>query len=402
MMAQTNQTNNEQSDYDDTTNESVVSLSKYQSADEEVSPANAAFELVMTQMNIPDRHAFDLQYESYWQQASQKGQLLSVLICEIDFFNAYNDNYGHQGSSFMLLVIGLALKNTCEKHDCYLARYGNNEFAILIKGREVEEVQAVGEALRLAVEESRTEHKYSKVSNIVTLSIGISSLYPTTMKTLMQKSENALHSARTEGCNRVCSNIKHNRTSSSLPPSAQVNESIAPPEPEKTEFEQLLSNANVINSNEFNMHYAKVWKEALSEGESLSMIACELDFFDIYRNYNGEHTSDDIILIIAGTLQNKCAEFGGSISYLGKDKFVALIKGGDTPQGLKVAKALQLAVDDLSIKHTCSPVKYCLTMSLGLSNISPSNEQSMEALVSRADSAMELAKSSGYDQVQIA
>ena len=399
---QTNQTNNQQTDYDTTTNESVVNISKYQSADEAVTPANSAFEQVMTQMNIADRHAFDMQYETYWQQASQKGQLLSVLICEIDFFKAYNENYGLQGSSFMLLVIGLALKNTCEKHDCYLARYGSNEFAILIKGRDTEQVEEVGEALRLAVEESRTEHKYSQVSNIVTLSIGISSVYPTTMKSLMQKSENALHSAKTAGCNQVCSNIKLKGSSPGAVPAPvmQETEVVKPDEPEKTEFQKLLTSVNIFNRNEFSAHYKKVWNETLNEGESLSMVICEIDFFKDYRLNNGDQTSNDIVLIVGTTLQNKCEEYNGSITHLGGDKFIALIKGGNVKQGLKVANEFQSSIDALELNNNFSPVKYCLTMSFGLANVSPSATESMQDLMNNADAALDMAKSSGYDQVK--
>ncbi|WP_413698481.1 diguanylate cyclase domain-containing protein [Psychromonas sp. KJ10-10] len=63
---------------------------------------------------------------------------MSVLICEIDYFDNYKEHYGQQGSAFMLLVIGLALKNTCEKFGCYLAHYRGDEFAILIKGGTVD------------------------------------------------------------------------------------------------------------------------------------------------------------------------------------------------------------------------------------------------------------------------
>ncbi|GLS91616.1 hypothetical protein GCM10007916_26850 [Psychromonas marina] len=399
-MAQTNQTKNQLTDYDTPNSEAVVNISKYQSAEQEVTPVNSAFEQVMSQMNIADRHAFDLQYEKYWQEASKKGLLLSVLICEIDFFKAYNDNYGQQGSSFMLLVIGLALKNTCEKHDCFLARYGGNEFAILMKAGDVEKAQEVGEALRLAVEQSQTEHKYSQVSKVVTLSIGISSVYPTSMKSLMMKSEKALFSAKTSGCNRVCSDSKHKISSSENAPVIEPKETLAPKEPEKSEFELLLSGMNIITRREFNAHFCNVWKETLDDSDSLSMIICELDFFADYREHHGDQTSDDILLIVGSTLQNKCAEFNGSVSYLEGNKFVALIKGGNVSLGLKTATEFQSSIENLAITNTFSPVKYCLTMSLGLANVFPSDTQSMKGLMNSADSALKLAQSSGYDQVQ--
>jgi len=398
-MAQPNQTKNQSSDNDDKSSEAVVNISKYQGQEQVVNPTNAAFEQVMSQMNIADRHEFDSQYETYWQQASEKGQLLSVLICEIDFFKDYTDNYGQQGSSFMLLVIGLALKNTCEKHDCFLARYGGNEFAILVKGRDADEVREIGEVLRLAVEESRTEHKHSQVSQFVTLSIGISSVYPTSMKLLMQKSENALHSAKTGGCNQVASNIKLKTAPTVEAPAVHVQESVSPPKVKKNELDTLLSDIKIITKDEFSEHYTNVWDETLNDRDSLSMIISELDFFSVYREHHGQKTSDDIILVVATALQKVCEEFNGSLAYIGEDKFVALIKGGNATLGLKAANGLKTCVADLAIR-TYSPVKYCLTMSIGFSNVFPSITQSMEGLIDTTELALDSAKSSGYDQIK--
>ncbi len=169
----------------------IVDIAKYQQTEAKVSSETSAFGLVMSQMNIADRHEFDTHYAQLWEEASEEKQLLSVLICEIDFFEAYNENYGHQAAAFMLLVVGLALKNICEEFDCFLARCKGDKFAILIKGGDLTKTREVAEALRQTVEKSQTEHKYSSVSDIVTLSIGVSSTYPTSMNMLMKEADTA-------------------------------------------------------------------------------------------------------------------------------------------------------------------------------------------------------------------
>lgn len=163
----------------------------------------AAFKQVMSQMNISDRSAFDEHFEQQWEEASSDKSLLSVLICEIDYFKEYHEHYGPQGASFMLLVIALALKNTCEKQGYFLAHYDKEEFAILIKGGDQQHISEIAESLRHSVESSNTEHKYSKISEIVTLSIGISSMYPKSMRMLMKETNDALLSAQTSGRNQV-------------------------------------------------------------------------------------------------------------------------------------------------------------------------------------------------------
>ncbi|WP_022941601.1 diguanylate cyclase domain-containing protein [Psychromonas hadalis] len=398
-MAQINQTEGHNKGYDATKGEAVVDISKYQTSEEKVSSKRSAFEQVMSQMNIADRHAFDAQYDKYWQQASDEGELLSVLICEIDFFNAYNDNYGHQGAAFMLLVIGLALKNSCEKFGCFLAHYRDDEFAILIKGGDVETSLKIAEALRLAVEVSRTEHKHSQVSDVVTLSIGISSIYPTSMKVLMQKSANALHSAKKSGRNQVCGCVELKNEESGLASTPLELEEIK--EPEQSDFKRLMSEMEINDRRDFNRYFVSAWQEATRDKELLSMVICELDFFDEYTQHYGQQTSEDILLIVACTLKSRCEELGCFVAHLEGAKFVAMVKAGNATKGLKVAESLRASVQELAMEHAHSPVKNSLTMSLGLSNIFPSDENSMKILMTKVDSALGDAKSSGYDQISV-
>ncbi|PKF63710.1 hypothetical protein CW745_02375 [Psychromonas sp. psych-6C06] len=398
-MAQSNLTDSPNSDYESASSEAVVDISKYQSAEDKVSSQSSAFEQVMSQMNIADRHDFDIQYDKYWQEASENGELLSVLICEIDFFKDYNDNYGHQGSAFMLLVIGLALKNTCEKFGCYLARYRGDEFAILIKGGDVEASKEIAEALRIAVEESRTEHKYSEVSDVVTLSIGLSSLYPSSMKVLMQKSANALYTAKKSGRNQVSCSVDLKNEDAGMGSDPLELETINEPEP--SDFDRLMSEMQIYDRRDFNSYFVNAWQESSRDQELLSMVICELDFFEEYASHYGQQTSEDVLLIAACTLKSKCEEFGCFIARLEGAKFVALVKGGNATKGLKVAESLRACIQELAMEHALSPVKNSLTMSLGLSNIFPSDENSMKTLMTKVDNALSDAKSSGFDQISV-
>lgn len=398
-MAQSNHTKNSSDAYDLVNNEAVVDIANYQNPEEKVSSESSAFEQVMSQMNIADRHAFDVQYEKYWQQASEEGELLSVLICEIDFFKDYNDHYGHQGSAFMLLVIGLALKNTCEKFGCYLACYCGDEFAILIKGGDVEAAHEIAESLRVAVEKSRTEHKHSQVSDVVTLSIGISSVYPTSMKVLMKKSVIALQCAKKSGRNQVSGSAELKNKENGLASSAIELEKISAPE--LSDFDRLMTEMQIPDRRDFNTYFVNAWQEASRDEELLSMVICELDFFDEYAKLHGQQTSEDILLIAACTLKSKSEELECFVARLEAQKFVALVKGGNATKGLKVAEGLRSSIQELAMDHASSPVSDYLTMSLGLSSVFPSDENSMKALMFKADAALSDEKSSGYDQVSV-
>jgi len=361
----------------------------------------SAFEQVMAQMNIADQQSFARQYDTYWQQASEHSELLSVLICEVDFFQDYYDNYGYQATSIMLLVVGLALKQISEKQGGYLARYRDNGFAILIKGGDVQSIKSTAEALRAAVESAHSEHKHSSVSNVVTLSVGTSSIYPMSKQALMKESESALASAISAGRNQVYTNHDLEPQTEVQAASPSVTKPNKSNDPKKTEFENLMSEMQIFDRSDFNKHIVKTWKEASDEQELLSLVICELDFFAEYAANHKQRTCDDILLVVACALKSSCEPFDGFIARLEGAKFVALIKGGNATKGLKLAEALHKSIQELEMEHTHSPVKNSLTLSLGLSNIFPSDENSMKTLLVNSSKALKDAKSRGYDQIGV-
>lgn len=406
----------------------VVNIAKYKQVDDPVNAETSAFEQVMSQMNIAGRNTFDSQFSQFWTEASDSNELLSVLMCEIDFFKAYNDNYGHQGASFMLLVVGLALKNTCEKHGCFLARYKNQEFAILMKGGDEIKVLEVAESLRQAVEASRTEHKYSSVSKIVTLSIGISSIYPTSMKMLMNKADKALNKAQVSGRNQVASNFSVQVKLENTPIEAVINvpvevaitESVIEPaivvqdvvveenvsiekeeEINQLAFQQTMLDMNISDRREFHPNFVKLWKEAIDEKELLSMLMCEVDFFQAYIDHYGQQPSKDVLLIVASALQDVAIKFNCFVSHVEGEKFIVLSKGGNATQALKVAELIHTAVENSGTEHQFSVASGFVTMSIGLSSIFPSELNSMKALMVEANTALHDATVSGRNQISV-
>ncbi|WP_415225112.1 diguanylate cyclase domain-containing protein [Psychromonas sp.] len=396
----------------------VVDMAKYKQPEESVSAETSAFEQVMSQMNIADRRAFDNKYSQFWQEASDENELLSVLMCEIDFFKAYNDNYGHQGASFMLLVVGLALKNMCEKNGCFLARYKNEEFAILMKGGDQQKTLEVAESLRQAVESARTEHKYSSVSKIVTLSIGVSSIYPTSMKLLMKVADSALHDAKVSGRNQVCGNFSLNNSDRAAENSVATEQNsvtaeakIAPEEktiqtketlqPVVSDLKQVMQDMDIADRSCFHHNFVKLWQESQDEKELLSMLMCEIDFFQAYVDHYGTPASEDVLIIVACELQRICEKYDCFVSHIEGEKFIILNKGGNATGALKVAEDLHKAVIKSATEHHHSGVSDVVTMSIGLSSIFPSDMNSMKMLMVEANTALHNATTSGRNMISV-
>jgi len=380
----------------------IVDIAKYKQAED---AEKSAFDQVMSQMNIVDRSAFDKKYTQLWQEASNENALLSVFLCEIDFFKAYNDNYGQQGASFMLLVVGLALKNICEKYGCFLAHYQKEEFGILLKGADETKVLEIAEGLRQAVAASRTEHKFSSVSSIVTLSIGVSSLYPTSMKVMMRKVDGALQQAKISGRNQICGDFPY-KTENSASEATVATEEKKEAENisdniEESHFKQFLLDMEVADRTAFNKDIGKLWQECCDEEELLSMIICGFDCFQPFIEHYGQQAREDALLIIACCLQQACEKYGGFIYHLEGGTFIVLLKGGNATQALRIAEQMHQFVAEAHTEHNASEVSDIITVSIGLSSTLPSHLNSIAMLKDESKSAFNKAINAGRNQTSV-
>lgn len=185
-----------------------ISLRKQ--TEEKLSSEASDFEVKMLNdelTGIANRRAFDLQFAKLWQEACEEQELLSLVMCDIDFFKYYNDNYGHQKGDQALQCVANALQDVCEKSDCFVGRYGGEEFVVLIKGGNATKALKVAENIRQAIEKSHIEHLYSSVNTILTMSMGLSSLFPSelnSMKTLLAEADRALYDAKESGRDQIC------------------------------------------------------------------------------------------------------------------------------------------------------------------------------------------------------
>ncbi len=102
-------------------------------------------------------------------------QSLSLAIIDIDYFKNYNDCYGHLEGDRCLKKVGKLISKTCQRAGEYAYRIGGEEFAIIMPNTsDVEQRQRL-ERLQKLLKESNIEHKDSKVSKILTISVGICS-----------------------------------------------------------------------------------------------------------------------------------------------------------------------------------------------------------------------------------
>jgi diguanylate cyclase (GGDEF)-like protein/hemerythrin-like metal-binding protein len=124
---------------------------------------------------------------------------LSLLMIDIDRFKRINDTYGHDIGDEVLKKVSRELQSHLRKIDL-IARWGGEEFIVLLPETGIDEALIVAEKLRIKVESMIFENH-----EIITISIGISMLKESeTIESLIKRADQALYHAKRQGRNRSC------------------------------------------------------------------------------------------------------------------------------------------------------------------------------------------------------
>ena len=157
--------------------------------------------------SIPNRRGFDNRMDMEWIRAIRESTSISILLMDVDKFKVYNDTYGHQQGDRVLQAVAKTMTQALHRPGDYAARWGGEEFIVLMPNTNLEGALAIAEKIRLDVSnvvipcEDGTETK-------VTVSIGVNSLTPVrtgSREEFISDADKALYRAKESGRNRVCS-----------------------------------------------------------------------------------------------------------------------------------------------------------------------------------------------------
>ncbi|MFH1853500.1 MAG: diguanylate cyclase, partial [Candidatus Neomarinimicrobiota bacterium] len=155
---------------------------------------------------IPNRRRMDNYLLSEWQRMRRDKQSLAFIICDIDFFKLFNDNYGHQAGDECLKRVAGAINAAINRPGDLVARYGGEEFGAILPNTELAGAIQVAERMRQNIEELNLIHEYSKVSGHITISAGVAVTIPTiesSPQELIELADQRLYKAKNSGRNRV-------------------------------------------------------------------------------------------------------------------------------------------------------------------------------------------------------
>lgn len=159
--------------------------------------------------DVANRRHFDEYYLQQWEMLeAYKDKPMSIIICDIDHFKKYNDNYGHKAGDDCLAKVAEAIQSAVRAPFDLVARYGGEEFVIVMpKASNENAVKAAGRVQK-KLADLALPHEHSLVSDRVTLSVGVASTYPSTntqtRESLFEIADEQLYKAKEAGRNQVC------------------------------------------------------------------------------------------------------------------------------------------------------------------------------------------------------
>lgn len=154
---------------------------------------------------IPNRRSFDSALAEEWARLQRAARPLSLLMADVDFFKQYNDHYGHLAGDECLKQVARILSDGIARPGDQAARFGGEEFVLLLPETAEKGASEVAERIRLAVIAAAIPHAESAVAPHVTISIGVATEVPRAGRDaceLVRAADDGLYRAKEQGRNR--------------------------------------------------------------------------------------------------------------------------------------------------------------------------------------------------------
>ncbi|PKN58587.1 MAG: hypothetical protein CVU56_04915 [Deltaproteobacteria bacterium HGW-Deltaproteobacteria-14] len=148
-----------------------------------------------------NRQAFDFPFAQAIAEVTRSGAPMCVILADIDHFKRVNDEHGHLAGDRVLATVASALRGALRASDL-IARWGGEEFIVVLKGCPPDDAVAIAEKLRAAV--TGADLEALAVSSPVTISLGVACHAPgETPDQLFQRADQALYLAKQRGRDRT-------------------------------------------------------------------------------------------------------------------------------------------------------------------------------------------------------
>jgi diguanylate cyclase len=187
-----------------------LSLIKLQESEQELNKANEVLNRLSYMdglTGIGNRRHFDEVFNKEWTNLLKTNAPITLLMFDIDYFKKYNDTYGHLAGDQCLKIITSAIKDLIANNPySTFCRYGGEEFAIIFTRTRLDKGIEIAELIQKRVQSLKIAHSSSEIADIVTISIGIATIIPsseTQPKDLIHLADTCLYTSKTKGRNTI-------------------------------------------------------------------------------------------------------------------------------------------------------------------------------------------------------
>lgn len=154
---------------------------------------------------LSNRRAFNLRLEEEWRYATENDTDMALLLLDADLFKSYNDLNGHLGGDECLRRIAKAVESAIDGAGGFAARFGGEEFAVILPGETLSRAVHLAEEIRGGVVRLAVAHP-GCTGGLQTVSLGVAAMHPAAggeTLDLVRAADDALYRAKTLGRNRV-------------------------------------------------------------------------------------------------------------------------------------------------------------------------------------------------------
>jgi two-component system chemotaxis family response regulator WspR len=158
---------------------------------------------------LSNRRYFDDVLEMEWKRAKREQEMVSVLMIDVDDFKRYNDTYGHLDGDEVLKKVAEAIKQSFGRPADFSARFGGEEFTVLLPNTALGGAEQLAEKMRSNVEALRIPHRRASAGDYLTVSVGVAAMVPPQNShpaDLLKEADIALYQAKHAGRNQVATN----------------------------------------------------------------------------------------------------------------------------------------------------------------------------------------------------
>jgi diguanylate cyclase (GGDEF)-like protein/PAS domain S-box-containing protein len=155
---------------------------------------------------VANRRMYDKTMAAEWGRAQRHEMPVSLILIDVDHFKQYNDRYGHVMGDECLVKVAQALGGVSGRSSDLLARYGGEEFVLVLPDTDREAALKIAERCRAAVEALGVPHDKSDAGEVVTASVGLSTVVPSVNSepaSIFEAADKMLYLAKQKGRNRV-------------------------------------------------------------------------------------------------------------------------------------------------------------------------------------------------------